>query len=56
MAITDLSRICLEITEDGRSSIKEVRKGPFVLSIQHAKNTNLMVQCEECLKQRLVHS
>ena len=46
-------------TEDCRPSNKkarEVRKGPFVPSIQHAKNTNLMVQCEECLKWRLVYS
>ena len=46
-------------TEDGRPSKKkarDIRKGPFVPSIQHAKNTNLMAQCEECLKWRLVYS
>lgn len=49
----------MKTTEDDRPSNKksrEVRKGPFVPSIQHAKNTNLMVQCEECLKWRLVYS
>ena len=29
---------------------------PFVASVQHAKNTNLMVQCEECEMWRLVYS
>ena len=46
-------------TEESRPSKKkarDVRKGPFIPSIQHAKNTNLMVQCEECLKWRLVYS
>lgn len=28
----------------------------FVASVQHAKNTNLMVQCEECEMWRLVYS
>ena len=46
-------------TEDERPSKKksrDVRKGPFIPSVQHAKNTNVMVQCEECLKWRLVYS
>ena len=29
---------------------------PFVASVQHARNTNLMVQCEECEMWRLVYS
>ena len=29
---------------------------PFVASVQHAKNTNLMVQCEECEMWCLVYS
>lgn len=46
-------------TEEGRPSMRkarDVRKGPFVPSIQHTKNTNLMAQCEDCLKWRLVYS
>ena len=41
-------------TEDGRRSKKKARDiSPFVPIIKHAKNTNLMAQCEECLKRRL---
>ena len=29
---------------------------PFVASVQHARNTNLMVQCEECEMWRLIYS
>ena len=29
---------------------------PFVASVQHAKNTNMMIQCEECELWRLVYS
>ena len=29
---------------------------PFVASVQHARNTNLMVQCEECNMWRLIYS
>ena len=44
---------------DGRPSLnksRDIRKGPFVPSIQHARNTYLMIQCEECLKWRIVYS
>ena len=29
---------------------------PFVASVQHARNTNMMIQCEECEMWRLVYS
>ena len=29
---------------------------PFVASIQHARNANLMIQCEDCGMWGLVHS
>ena len=39
------------------ASAKRPRKSvPIPTSVQHAKNTNLMVQCEECAMWRLVYA
>ena len=39
------------------TSAKQPRKSvPIPTSVQHAKNTNLMVQCEECAMQCLVYA
>ena len=35
---------------------KKHKSLPFVASIQHVKNTNLMIQCEECGMWRLVYA
>ena len=41
-----------ETTEDHRLSLQKRlhrdKRVPFPLSIQHAKNTNMVAQCEEC--------
>ena len=29
---------------------------PFVASVQHARNTNIMMQCEECDMWRIMYS
>ena len=47
-------------TEEHRPSL-QARKGrqkslPFVASVQHVKNANCMIQCEECQMWRLVYS
>ena len=47
------------LTEDSRPSLtarssSNKKKMLYSPSIQHAKNTNLMVQCEECSKWRLI--
>ena len=43
-----------------RQSLKKVprreKRLPFVASVQHAKNTNLILQCEECEMWRHVYS
>ena len=39
-----------------RNGAKSKKTLPFVASIQHAKNVNLMVQCEECGTWRLIYS
>ena len=46
-------------TEEARPSKKKqekLEKGSFVPGLQHPRNTNPMVQCEECLKWILVNS
>ena len=46
--------------EEHRPSLKSrpsrAKSLPFVASVQHARNTNLMVQCEECEMWRLIYS
>ena len=63
MNITYLLKRCIygtNTTEVHRpSSSKRSKKQktlPFVASIQHIKNVNLMVQCEECGMWRIVYS
>ena len=47
-------------SEDCRPSLQKrptrVKTLPFVASIQHARNTNIMMQCEECEMWRIVYS
>ena len=40
----------------GRASNAKVKSLPFYASVQHVKNAQLMVQCEECNMWRLVYS
>ena len=47
-------------SEEHRPSLlkrsKKHKTLPFIASIQHVKNTNLMIQCEECGMWRLVYA
>ena len=47
-------------SEDSRPSLQKcsvrAKSLPFVASVQHARNTNIMVQCEECEMWRIVYS
>ena len=47
-------------SENHRPSLSQAKKRkktlPFIASIQHAKNTNLMVECVECGMWRLIYS
>ena len=49
-----------ETTEDHRPSLQKrlyrEKSSPFLVTIQHAKNTNMVVQCEECKMWRIVYS
>ena len=51
----------METSEEHRPSLKKAPKAkakslPFYASVQHVKNTLLMLQCEECNMWRLVYS
>lgn len=59
MTITYLSVKCLEQSQAKNTDpVCKPRKPdkPFSVSIQHVKNVNIMVQCEECEMWRLVYS
>lgn len=46
-------------TEEHRPSTKRSKKGkslPFRASVQHVKNTGMMLQCDECSMWRLIYS
>ena len=49
-----------QMTEEHRPSLqskKAIRKSlPFTASVQHVKNIDIMVMCEECHKWRLLYS
>ena len=63
MGITYRLRVCMaspqakhidpHCSNIARSIIKTL---PFVASIEHVKNTNLVIQCEECRMWRLVYA
>lgn len=51
----------METSEEHRPSLKKAPKAkakslPFYASVQHVKNAQLMLQCEECNMWRLVYS
>ena len=57
MASTSLLKMDSEKKQQKRiGHPRELGKSPFVPIVRHARNTNLIVQCEEWLKWRLVYS